>query len=1119
MGAFCLWCVMAASVAAESTRIRFSLPAEAAEQALKKFSLQSGLEVLFATDIAARVTTNAVRGNFAAKEAIDRMLAGTPLVAIQDERTGAMKISRSGNEPGQTTSGAGEGQRAATEKKKLSPEKPQKNMKSMNPIALVGAWLGLVLAPTHLVQAADDRAVMPAEQTGSLTGRVSNQGTGAYLEGARVTLLPSGRSTLTARDGSFSFPRVSPGSYTISVSYAGLDSRTVTGSVAAGGVERQDVALTSGIYVLDALVVPGEREGNARAVTDQRNAANVKNVISSDAFGAILEENIGTFLQRLPGITMGEIEGAPIYVRVRGISPNLNAVTVDGTRQPGGGTRGGLNRQFELDTVPTEFIETIEVTKAPTPDMDADSIGGSVNLKTKSAFDRRGRVFTYRVGGSYTVKEGNLGPTGNFMYSDLYGKDEQLGVMLTGSYDSTERAREQSLINAYEATTDTNRPIFFVPGNDGPDEFTHDRGGMGLRLDYRLAPGFTLFGSAMYSDYADTMHRRQAQFNSGLQQRVAATIDANGVGRTASGQVAHILPGFTGPPGGSTVTETIGQRFRYNHTLRDRTKKTWTFQVGGRKEFESGEFDFNANLATAKGWEQRYTPSIQVNGVGFRYDQTNPKWQSMATWTQISGPDIYDPANWSWSNFSVNRDRQRDDIFGLQANLRKNFNTAAPAYIKTGFRYRKQEPTQFLDRWPYSYTGSNLATFHANGSDTKMNPGLVFVDIPTIVAELESNPENFRENKVTRLTNQLNNDKQASESVGAAYLMGGVQLNRLGILAGLRVEETRVKGAGNVVDLTDEERARRAAWVGPLTEEEQLRRIQAERGNFRRSSGKYRNVFPGFHFRYEATEGLLARASWSTGIGRPNFSTIIPGDSVNHDTERVTANNTALRPQWADNFDLSLEYYYEPAGLISASAFLKEITDFIYTDDMGVIPDGPDNGFGGDYAGYELRTQANGGYARVRGLEVSIQHQFARLPGFWRNFAMFANYTWLESEGDYGNLGQTLTTNQLAGFIPRNASFGFSYINHRWSIRTLTTYRGASLVSQNANPALLRYNKTRMPTDLSISYSFSPRLTIYLNVNNVFDSRQGGTYVFIPVRDRHNEAWQQHIKFGVSGRF
>lgn len=298
-----------------------------------------------------------------------------------------------------------------------------------------------------------------------------------------------------------------------------------------------------------------------------------------------------------------------------------------------------------------------------------------------------------------------------------------------------------------------------------------------------------------------------------------------------------------------------------------------------------------------------------------------------------------------------------------------------------------------------------------------------------------------------------------------------------------------------------------------------MRRIQAERGNFRHAEAEYRNVFPGLHFRYEASEGLLGRLSYSTGIGRPNFSTIIPGDSVNHDTQMVTANNTALNPQRANNFDLALEYYYEPAGQIAVNFFLKEISDFIYTGDVGLIPPGNNNGFGGDYVGYQLRSQANGGFARIRGIELSIQHRFSHLPGFWRNFSAFANHTWLETLGDYGNLGRTVSNLQIDGFIPRSASFGLSYIDHRWAIRALTTYTGTSLVSVVTDPSLARYNKTRNPTDLSVTYTFDPRLAIFVNVNNLFNSSQGGTWQFARIRDRHNINPEQNIKVGLTGRF
>jgi iron complex outermembrane receptor protein len=1082
---------------AEPATVSFDVPAGEAGPALLRFAQQARREIMFPAKSLRGITTNALRGAFTVREGLERLLAGTSLSVIEDSSTGGLVVRR--KEP-----------EAQDARQSDTTDPPQKKMKSNNPLTVIATWLTLGLASASNAAEADRNA-------GAIAGRVSNQATGVYLEGARVQLLPAGTTTLTTRDGHYELTRVPPGDHSLVVSYTGLDSQTVSVTVAAGRTAVQDVLLTSGIYLLDKFVVPGEREGNAKAITLQRNAPNVKNVIAGDAFGIISDENIGNFLQRLPGITLEEQEEVKLFVRIRGVDPSLNAVTVDGTRQPGGGTRGGLGRSFEMDTVPAEFIETIEVTKAPTPDMDADSIGGSVNLKTKSALDRKGRMATYRLGASYTPNGNKVGPIGSFMYSDQLGRERRWGIMINGSYEYTERSRDQSLINAWEATTAMDRPVFFVLGNDGPDDFEYTRYGLGMRLDYRVSKDLSVYGSAMYSYNGNDFQRLQANFASGLQQRVAVTV-VNGVGRDASNQVAHILPGFTGPPGGGLVTETVGQTFQYNQLVRDRYKKTWTYQLGGRKLIEDGEIDFNANLALADGWEGRWTAAPTVTGVGFRFDRTNPLGNHVADWRQISGRDIRDPANFTFNSFSRNRSILDDRIVGFQANLRKSFRTVAPSYIKSGVRYRKQDPNQFLDNYPYTYRGTSLAKYHAEGPTSKMNPDLRFLNIAGFVKELETNPENFVENKATRLQNQLNNDKQASESVGAAYIMGGLQLGRLGILGGVRVEETRVEGSGNVTELTPEERARRAAWVGAVTEEENLRRIRAERGNFRHADAEYRNVFPGLHFRYEAFPGALARLSYSTGIGRPNFNTIIPSDSVNHETQLVVANNTALKPQRADNFDLSLEYYYEPAGQIAVSFFLKEISDFIYTGDVGFIESGTDNGFGGDYAGYLLRTQANGGFARIRGVELSVQHRFAHLPGFLSRFSAFANYTRLQTMGNFGT-NQTISGLQIDGFIPESGSVGVSYNDHRWGIRVFTTYTGSSLVSTVADPSVARYNKSRNPTDLSITYMFDPKLSVFLNVNNVFNSRQGGTWQFARVRDRHTINAEPNIKLGLTGRF
>ena len=173
--------------------------------------------------------------------------------------------------------------------------------------------------------------VMPAEGrvSGTITGIVSNTATGANLEGAEVTLQPGNVMVLSSRDGRFVIPQVAPGTYVLSASYSGLDVGKADVRVSAGATASQDIGLSSGVYQLSKFVVEGEREGNALAITQRRNAVNVKDVISSDAFGNVADLNLVNFLQRMPGISKEESEVEILLIRIRGVDSNMNAVSID----------------------------------------------------------------------------------------------------------------------------------------------------------------------------------------------------------------------------------------------------------------------------------------------------------------------------------------------------------------------------------------------------------------------------------------------------------------------------------------------------------------------------------------------------------------------------------------------------------------------------------------------------------------------------------------------------------------------------------------------------------------------------------------------------------------------
>jgi hypothetical protein len=270
--------------------------------------------------------------------------------------------------------------------------------------------------------------VAPAWSQSSLSGIVTNAATGRALQGARVVVEGAGRETITGTDGGYRMESLAAGTISLSFSYTGLDVARVQVDLAAGS-NRRDVALTSGVYRMDQFVVAGEREGNAQAVTLQRLSDGVKNIVSTDAFGN-LAQNPADLLVRLPGVEGDTVDGTIRYVRIRGLSQNLVSITMDGNRLADAAS-AGATREYQFQTVSADTVERLEVTKSPTPDMDGDSIGGAVNMVSKTGFDTKGRFVRLSAGLTYRPFDDRMqGAPYNYAvaYSESFGG--RLGVAI-----------------------------------------------------------------------------------------------------------------------------------------------------------------------------------------------------------------------------------------------------------------------------------------------------------------------------------------------------------------------------------------------------------------------------------------------------------------------------------------------------------------------------------------------------------------------------------------------------------------------------------------------------------------------------------------------------------------
>jgi TonB-dependent receptor len=216
----------------------------------------------------------------------------------------------------------------------------------------------------------------------------------------------------------------------------GFNDATTAVDVGPTGDTSATLRLGSDIQKLSAFVVEGYIEGRAKALQQKRTAENIMDIVSADSVGNLPDRNVAEAVARLPGIslvgTAGSGQGAldqgeGRYLSIRGAEPNLNQIMMDGaTMAAPGGAR--LGRAVPLDALSAGQVSSIEVIKSVTPDLDANAVGGSVNLKSASAFDRRTRFIGGSVAGNRNGNTDKTNLSAQLSYSDVFGPQNKWGL-------------------------------------------------------------------------------------------------------------------------------------------------------------------------------------------------------------------------------------------------------------------------------------------------------------------------------------------------------------------------------------------------------------------------------------------------------------------------------------------------------------------------------------------------------------------------------------------------------------------------------------------------------------------------------------------------------------------
>src|SRR5215472_15303778 len=333
-------------------------------------------------------------------------------------------------------------------------------------------------------------------QTGGITGKVTDSGGGA-LKGAEVTVDPGGIGAVTDAQGQFIVTGLAPGAYTVKIHYVGFNTVNNTVNVSAGQIASSNAKLAVASVSEEVLVTAERPSAEAEEVNIERNADNVLQVLTSDVIRSLPNANMADALGRLPSVTIERDEGEGKYVQVRGTEPRLTNTTIDGVNVP---SPESQVRQIKFDAIPADLVESVEINKTLQANMDADGIGGSVNLVTKTAGERP--TVNFSGMGGYTPILGGRGVVETTAtMGQRFGSNRKFGLLIGGTYDWNGRGIDDIEPVPDLATVGGQQVRIFDSIDVREYRYYRSRWGLTGSADYKLAEGSNIYIRGLYSDF------------------------------------------------------------------------------------------------------------------------------------------------------------------------------------------------------------------------------------------------------------------------------------------------------------------------------------------------------------------------------------------------------------------------------------------------------------------------------------------------------------------------------------------------------------------------------------------------------------------------------------------
>lgn len=601
-------------------------------------------------------------------------------------------------------------------------------------------------------------APLSAQQTGRVAGSAVEAETGRALAGASVMVDGTSISVTTDPRGRFVLPRVPAGQLTLVLTYIGREPQRRDITVRAAETTAVDFSVPVAAIALEGLTVLGIRANTqAEALSRQKNATNIKNIVASDQIGRFPDPSAPDAVQRLPGVSIARDQGEGRYIQVRGGSAANTQVSFNGVQVP---SPEGDDRQIALDAVPVDVLESIEVSKAILPDMDADAIGGAVNLVTRKAPERR--YLTVEATGGFAPLREELAGSGAATFGTRTA-DGRFGFLASGTYSKRNFGSDD-----VEPAWDLGDP---GAGDDILEELElrnyslwRSRTGATANLDYRFSPTSSIHLTGVYSALVDEEQRR----------RMVNIIE--------DGELEFL------------------------HKNRKEELTTFNVTFGGEHLLGSAKIDYLAAWAKS-GEDTPYDSEITFlqEGVTFAPSISDPdEIRANPQSGAVAGEFLFDEIEPASSN------TEDTDWIGA-LNLTLPFGLAErTGNLKFGFKIRDKDKTRDVVENAYELTDGDLVL----GTDVggRYDQNLKFpadYDLPPSSTSPDD-VRNFPDRFGSMLEGEPNieadaEDYDVTERVLAGYAMAEIHLTpRLLLLPGVRYERTKVESIGYAWDSEEE---------------------------------------------------------------------------------------------------------------------------------------------------------------------------------------------------------------------------------------------------------------------------------------------------------------------------